>query len=96
MKPIVTAICVVASLTSVTLGYALDGDSTDEVSAPSVAIRGGAREASLAAMPQPVYIPYTEANLAAPAPGCNWERMPVYDTDGHVNGWRGDPVEVCP
>src|SRR5712691_2306179 len=36
------------------------------------------------------------AYAVAPAPGCYWTRMPVYDYYGNVVGYRGRPVVVCP
>ena len=35
--------------------------------------------------PQPVY-----------APGCYWASQPAYDGAGHVVGYTGQPVQVCP
>ena len=97
MKTILTAIGVVASFTAATMVYAQDSDSIDEPTAPaarSLALAPPQRE--LVALPDPGYIHYSESGLAPLAPGCEWVRMPTYDSERHVVGWRGDPVGVCP
>ena len=48
------------------------------------------------ATPEPGYIVYTGYAAALPAPSCYWTRMPVYDFDHNVIGWRGRPTAVCP
>jgi hypothetical protein len=46
--------------------------------------------------PDQGYIVYSGYAAALPAPTCYWTRMPVYDSDRNVIGWRGRPVAVCP
>ena len=46
--------------------------------------------------PAPGYVAYAEYGAPLPGPSCYWTRRPVYDYYGHVIGWRGRPVAVCP
>jgi hypothetical protein len=46
--------------------------------------------------PEPGYIAYSGYSEALPGPSCYWTRMPIYDSDHSVIGWRGHPVAVCP
>jgi hypothetical protein len=55
----------------------------------------GGRSAYLRA-PDPDYIPYPGYDAALPNPNCYWTRMPVYDSNDKVVGWRGRPVAICP
>src|SRR5258706_6738654 len=48
------------------------------------------------AAPNPDYIAYSHYAAALPGPSCYWTRMPVYDSNHNVIGWRGRPVAVCP
>jgi len=48
------------------------------------------------ATPDPGYIVYSGYDAVLPGPSCFWTRMPVYDNDRSVIGWRGRPVAVCP
>jgi hypothetical protein len=63
------------------------------------AIGGSAAEdtqsAAYVAAPQPGYINYSYA-AALPRQSCYWTRMPVYDSNERLIGWRGRPVAVCP
>jgi len=46
--------------------------------------------------PDPGYIVYSGYAAMLPSPTCYWTRMPIYDSDRNVIGWRGRPVGVCP
>jgi hypothetical protein len=48
------------------------------------------------AAPDPGYIADPEYAATLPGPDCYWSRMPIYDSDHSVIGWRGRPVAVCP
>ena len=48
------------------------------------------------AEPHTGYIAYEDRNLTPPEPGCSWIRLPIYDTERNVVGWRGRPLVVCP
>jgi hypothetical protein len=54
------------------------------------------RTAAYLRTPDPDYIVYSGDAAPLPNPSCYWTRMPVYDSDGGVIGWRGRPVAVCP
>jgi hypothetical protein len=54
-----------------------------------------ARSAYLRA-PDRDYIAYPGYSAMLPNPSCYWTRMPVYDSNDKVVGWRGRPVAVCP
>jgi hypothetical protein len=46
--------------------------------------------------PSPGYILYSGYTGPLPAPNCYWTRMPIYDAERNVVGWRGRPIAVCP
>ena len=48
------------------------------------------------AVPDRGYIVYSGYAAALPGENCYWTRMPIYDPDRNVIGWRGRPVAVCP
>ena len=48
------------------------------------------------AAPAPGYIVYSDHDAVLPGPNCYWTRMPLYDNNRTVIGWRGRPVAVCP
>jgi hypothetical protein len=42
------------------------------------------------------YVVYPGYAQPVSAPGCYWASQPVYDAWGHVVGFTGQPVQVCP
>lgn len=94
MNAIVIAIGVVASLVAATT-FSLGGDSV-QVTRSIVAGPPALKSPAYAAKPRPGYIDYAHHDAAVPAPGCRWTRLPIYDAEGEVVGWRGRPVAVCP
>ena len=66
---------------------------------PGVAagVIGGAIVAGaiIASMP-PGYVVYPGYAQPIYAPGCYWASQPTYDPAGHVVGYMGRPVQVCP
>ena len=63
----------------------------------AAAILGGAiiTGAILASRPQG-YVVYRDYGQPVRGPGCYWAAQPVYDQWGHVVGYTGQPVQVCP
>jgi hypothetical protein len=59
-------------------------------------VAGAIVGSALAVAPAPGYVAYAEYGAPLPGPACYWTRRPVYDYYGHVIGWRGRPVAVCP
>ncbi|HEY7246454.1 MAG TPA: hypothetical protein VH678_21480 [Xanthobacteraceae bacterium] len=51
--------------------------------------------AIIAARP-PGYVVYPGYAQPVSGPGCYWASRPVYDAWGHVIGFTGQPVQVCP
>ena len=51
--------------------------------------------AIIASMP-PGYVVYPGYAQPVYAPGCYWASQPNYDAAGHVVGYTGQPVQVCP
>ena len=51
--------------------------------------------AIIASRPQG-YMVYPGYAQPAYGPGCYWASQPVYDVAGHVVGYTGRPVQVCP
>jgi hypothetical protein len=94
MKAILVAVGVVASL-AVATEISLGGDSIKLTSALIAAAPTSAQPAH-PIEPHPGYIAYAEHDVAAPAPGCYWTRLPVYDNARNIVGWLGRPVAVCP
>jgi BA14K-like protein len=66
---------------------------------PGVAagVIGGAIVAGaiIASMP-PGYVVYPGYAQPVYASGCYWASQPIYDPAGHVIGYTGQPVQVCP
>jgi hypothetical protein len=44
----------------------------------------------------PGYVVYQGYGQPVYGPGCYWASQPVYDPSGHVVGYTGQPVQVCP
>jgi len=66
---------------------------------PGVAagIVGGAVIAgAIIASRPPGYVVYPGYAQPVYGPGCYWASQPVYDRWGHVVGYTGQPVQVCP
>ena len=83
------------------VGGILSFATTAALAADFVAVRGAvvvdpAANPNVVAVPYPGYIVYSDYAAALPGPNCFWTRMPIYDTDRTVIGWRGRPVAVCP
>jgi hypothetical protein len=57
---------------------------------------GASVRPAFVAVPEPGYIVYSDQTAVLPAPNCYWTRMPIYDADRTVIGWRGRPIAVCP
>jgi hypothetical protein len=97
MNAILASLGVFVGLTTATVVFALDSDSTDETSAALAGIKAAASlDRPAATLPEVVYMPYEEDGLQELAPGCKWVRMALYDSENRLIGWRGDPVGVCP
>jgi hypothetical protein len=94
MKAILVAVGVVASLAAATT-FSLGGESIKLTSTLVAAAPTSAQPAN-PTEPHPGYIAYAEHDVAAPAPGCYWTRLPVYGNDRKIIGWLGHPVTVCP
>jgi hypothetical protein len=94
MKAILIAIGVVATLVAAT-ALSLGGDSV-QVTRAIVAGPFTPEPPAYPTEPHPSYIAYADHGLAVPAPGCYWMRLPIYDAERNVVGWRGHPVAVCP
>ena len=66
---------------------------------PGVAagVIGGAVVAgAIIASRPPGYVVYPGYAQPVYGPGCYWASRPVYDSWGHVIGFTGPPVQVCP
>jgi hypothetical protein len=66
---------------------------------PGVAagVIGGAVVAgAIIASRPPGYVVYPGYAQPVYGPGCYWASRPVYDNWGHVIGFAGPPVQVCP
>lgn len=48
------------------------------------------------ATPYAGYVVYSGYAGPLAAPSCYWTRLPVYDAERNVVGWRGRPVAICP
>ncbi len=94
MKTTLTALIAAAALAATAVGSFGAGlvDVTDAIVGSATA---DARPAYVA-VPDPGYIVYSGYDAVLPGPNCFWTRMPVYDNDRSVIGWRGRPVAVCP
>jgi hypothetical protein len=42
------------------------------------------------------YVVYEGYGQPVYGPGCYWASQPVYDRFGHVVGYTGQPVQICP
>jgi hypothetical protein len=93
MKATLTAL--VAAATLVAAPAASLGAGLVDVTSAIVGAPADARPAYVA-VPDPGYIVYSGYDAVLPGPNCFWTRMPVYDNDRSVIGWRGRPVAVCP
>jgi hypothetical protein len=51
---------------------------------------------NVVSVPYPGYTVYSGNDAELPASSCYWTRMPIYDPNRNVIGWRGRPVAVCP
>ena len=58
-------------------------------------IAGAAVGAIIATRP-PGYVVYAGYPQPLYGPGCYWASRPVFDAWGHVVGYAGQPVQVCP
>jgi hypothetical protein len=93
MKTTLTALSAAATLAAATT--ASFGAGSVSVTGAIVVSAATDAPAYLAA-PAPGYILYSGYAAALPSPTCYWTRMPIYDSDRNVIGWRGRPVGVCP
>src|SRR5215472_16504788 len=96
MKKALTALFAAAALAA-GVAVALGGGLVGEFVASTIggSAGEGARSATYAVAPQPGYVTYS-SGAALPRPSCYWTRMPVYDSNSHLIGWRGAPLAVCP
>jgi hypothetical protein len=90
-----------ATLTALAAGGILTITATAVFAAGSVSVTGAivvdpAANPSVVAVPYPGYIIYSGHDAELPASNCYWTRMPIYDPNRNVIGWRGRPVAVCP
>jgi hypothetical protein len=96
MKTIVTAMTATAALVIGTAASFGAGSVDDFLKVAIVGTPTADARPAYLATPEPGYIVYTGYAAALPAPNCYWTRMPVYDFDHNVIGWRGRPTAVCP
>ena len=97
MKAILTALAAGAALAAATSASFGTSSSIDDFLKVAIVGKGAAdAPPAYSARPEKGYIVYTGYAAALPAPSCYWTRMPVYDFDHNVIGWRGRPVPVCP
>jgi hypothetical protein len=94
MKTILTALLAGVTLAATTAG-SFGAGLVDVTGAIVGSTTADARPAYVA-VPDPGYIVYSGYDAVLPGPSCFWTRMPVYDNDRSVIGWRGRPVAVCP
>jgi hypothetical protein len=59
-------------------------------------IGGAVIAGAIIASRPPGYVVYEGYAQPVYAPGCYWASRPVYDGAGHVVGYTGRPVQVCP
>jgi hypothetical protein len=93
-KPILNTLVVAAALAATTVA-SLGAGWVDDFVAGAIGKGAHVRPAYVAA-PEPGYIADPDYTAALPTPNCHWMRMPIYDSDHSVIGWRGRPVAVCP
>jgi hypothetical protein len=96
MKTILTALAAAATLAFVIPASSGAGLVEDFVAGAIVGNATADERPAYVAVPDPGYIVYSGDAAALPGPSCYWTRMPVYDSDRTVIGWRGRPVAVCP
>ena len=104
MKKTLTALAAAAVIAGTLAATATDADAQWRRRGgwgwgPGVAagIIGGAiiTGAILASRPRG-YVVYEGYGQPVYGPGCYWASQPVYDRYGHVVGYSGQPVQVCP
>jgi hypothetical protein len=96
MKTVLTSSFAISSL-AVALASAQGANLIEDfVAGVIVGSPGVNARPSYVAVADPGYIVYSDYAAALPGPNCFWTRMPIYDTDRTVIGWRGRPVAVCP
>jgi hypothetical protein len=59
-------------------------------------VAGAVVAGAIIASRPPGYVVYPGYAQPVYAPGCYWASQPVYDAWGHVVGYTGRPVQVCP
>jgi hypothetical protein len=59
-------------------------------------IGGAVIAGAIIASRPPGYVVYPGYAEPVYGPGCYWASQPVYDRWGHVVGYTGQPVQVCP
>ena len=94
MKGIFAAL--VATVTLAATAVTSLGADTVRVTGPIVVSAAANLRPAYITSPDPGYIVYADYAAALPDPNCYWTRMPLYDLDRNVIGWRGRPVAVCP
>jgi hypothetical protein len=94
MKMTFTALVAAAALAAA-IGVSLAAGSVSVVGAMVVDTTVN-EHPGYVATPAPGYVLYRGHDGALPSASCFWTRMPVYDNDHNVIGWRGRPVAVCP
>jgi hypothetical protein len=87
----IIAILAVAAMSGVAMPAAWSGGSITIVTADNPN-----SEPLYVAAPRPDYIVYADDTAPLPGPNCYWTRVPVYDAEHNVVGWRGRPLAVCP
>jgi hypothetical protein len=95
MKTILTALAAASTLFAATAASS-SASLIDDFVATAIVGKGPDVRPAYVAMPQPGYIIYSGHSAPLPAASCYWTRMPLYDSDRSVLGWRGRPVAVCP
>jgi hypothetical protein len=60
------------------------------------AITGAVVAGAIVASRPPGYVVYPGYAQPVYGPGCYWTSQPVYDGAGHIVGYTGQPVQVCP
>jgi hypothetical protein len=60
------------------------------------AVAGAVVAGAIIATRPPGYVVYPGYAVPVAGPGCYWASRPVYDSWGHVIGFAGQPVQICP
>ncbi len=94
MKTTLTVLSTAVTLIAAT-SASFGAGSVSVAGAIVVSAGADARPQYLAA-PNTGYIIYSDYPAALPSPTCYWTRMPIYDANRSVIGWRGRPIGVCP